>query len=102
MLKIQRSTSDRVLLSLSGRIEAEDVAELQRVLGLEAAGRPIALDLQDVTIIDRDAMRFLARCGLEGIQLENCPAYVREWIEAEERRSNRQKAERSEGEVHEG
>jgi hypothetical protein len=102
MFKIQRSASDRVLLLLSGRIEAEDVAELQRLLRLEASGQPIALDLQEVTIIDRDAMRFLARCGQEGIQLENCPAYVREWIEAEERRNNRQKAERSEGEAHEG
>jgi hypothetical protein len=68
---------------LSGRIETEDVLELQRLLGLETAGQNIVFDLQDVTLVDRDAVKFLARCELEGIELTNCPAYVREWIAAE-------------------
>jgi hypothetical protein len=86
MLRIQRNSNRRVVFSLSGRIEPEDIAELQRLLSLEASGQEIAFDLQDVTLIDRDAIKFLARCELESIELENCPAYVREWIAAEKNR----------------
>jgi len=86
MLRIQRTSNGRVVFSLSGRIETEDVAELLRLLSLEAPAKEIVFDLQDVTLIDRDAMKFLARCEMEKIELENCPAYVREWIAAERNR----------------
>ena len=87
MLKIQRSSNNGVVFSLSGRIEIEGVAELQRLLSLESACREIVLDLQDVTIIDREAVKFLALCEIEKIKLENCPAYIREWIAADKGRS---------------
>ena len=77
------------MFSLSGRIEIEDVAELQRVISLEAVGQEITLDLRDVTLVDREAVKFLARCEVERIELENCPAYVREWIDAEKGRNRR-------------
>jgi anti-anti-sigma regulatory factor len=80
MLRIQRSSNCGVVFSLSGHIEMEDAAELQRLLSLEAAGQDIAFDLQDLTLVDRDALRFLARCEARGIKMKNCPAYVREWI----------------------
>ena len=88
MLKIHRSSDRGVVFSLSGRIEIEDVAELQRLLSLETTGQDIALDLQDITLVDRDAVKFLARCASAGIELENCPAYVREWIGQEGNRSS--------------
>jgi hypothetical protein len=88
MLRIQRSCDRRVVLSLSGRIEAEDVAELQRLIALEAIGQTIAFDLRDVVLVDRDAVMFLARWESEGIELENCPAYVREWFAAERNRGD--------------
>ena len=69
------------MFSLSGRIETQDVAELQRLLSLEAAGQDITLDLQDITLVDRDAVKFLAHCEAQRIKLENCPPYIREWIE---------------------
>jgi hypothetical protein len=87
MLKIQRSSSSGVLFSLSGRIEIEDVAELQRLFSLETAGQDIALDLRDVMLVHRDAVEFLARCEAEKIKLKNCPPYIREWIDGERRRS---------------
>ena len=86
MLRIERSSNRRVVFSLSGRIETEDVAELQRLLSLEATGQEIAFDFLDVTLVDRDAVKFLASCESESIKLENCPAYVREWIAAERNR----------------
>lgn len=83
MLRIQRSSDDRVVFSLSGRIEIDDVAELQRLFSLEAVGQAIVLDLRDITLVDREAVKFLARCEVERIKLENCPAYIREWIDAD-------------------
>jgi anti-anti-sigma regulatory factor len=83
MLKIQRKANGKVILFLSGRIQAEDVDELRRLLELEGAGSHTALDLKNVTLVDRDAVRFLAACEADSIKLENCPAYVREWIRRE-------------------
>jgi len=91
MLKIQRKTNGGVIFTLSGRIETEDVAELQRLFDLEGEGPRLTLDLKDVTLLDRDAVRFLARREADGIYLENCPAYIREWIERERDRKSRRK-----------
>jgi hypothetical protein len=88
MLKIQRSAHGKVLFTLSGRIEAEDVAELQRIFSLETGDRHLVLDLKDITLVGRDAVKFLARCEGISIKLENCPAYIREWIERERRRNS--------------
>jgi hypothetical protein len=92
MLGIQRSSNFGVVFSLSGRIEAEDIVELQRLLTLEAAGQRITFNLQDLTMVDRDAVKFLARCEEESIRLENCPAYVREWIDTERGGSSTKKS----------
>ena len=89
MLNIQRSSNEGVVLTLSGRIETEDIAELQRLLSLETAGGDIGLDLKEVTLVDRDGVKFLARCETQNIRLANCPAYIREWIVAETGRNSR-------------
>jgi anti-anti-sigma regulatory factor len=81
MLKIQRSANGRVVLTLSGRIEAEDVKELRQLLALETAGKHLSLDLRDVTLVNEGAVNFLAGCEADSVKLENCPAYIREWIE---------------------
>jgi len=91
MLRIQRSANGKVVFTLSGRIESEDVAELQRLLDLEGEGDQLTLDLKDVTLLDRDAVKFLARREADGIQLDNCPAYIREWIEREKEHKSRRK-----------
>ena len=95
MLKIQRSFTDRVVLTLVGRIRLEHVPELQRLLSLENVDHGIAFNLQDVTLIDRDAVKFLARCEADSIRLENCPAYIRAWLERE--RKARADEEKSSG-----
>jgi len=81
MLKIQRSANGRVVFTLSGRIEAEDVKELRQLLALETEGQQLVLDLRDVTLVNEGAVKFLADCEADSIKLENCPAYIREWIE---------------------
>jgi hypothetical protein len=84
MLKIQRSSGTGVVFTLIGRIEIEDVSELERLFSLEAPGH-FALDLAEVTLIGREAVKSLARWELENIELRNCPAYIRVWIDREQK-----------------
>jgi anti-anti-sigma regulatory factor len=80
MLKILRSSNGQVIFTLIGRMQAERVAELEELFKSEAGARQIVLDLKDLTLADRDAVRFFERCEESGIKLKNCPAYIREWI----------------------
>ena len=91
MLKIQRSTNGRVVFTLSGRIEAEDVKDLGQLFALETAGQQLVLDLTDVALVNQDAVEFLAGCEANSIKLDNCPAYIRVWIEAVKGRNGRQR-----------
>src|SRR5262245_34674997 len=85
MLRIRRSMeAENVRFALSGRIQGADLAELDRLIAEEAPRRVSALDLAEVRLVDREAVTFLARCEANGIRLENCPAYVREWIAREQ------------------
>lgn len=90
MWRIQRSPGSRVF-SLGGRIQADDLVELQKELCLEEPGQTISLDLQEITVVDRDVVKFLARCESERIKLENCPAYIRQWIDVERGGSSQEK-----------
>ena len=83
MLKIHRSSNEKVIFRLAGRLNEEQVAELEALLRSEAATQEIVLDLKDLSLVDRDAVRFLERCEAAGIKLKNCPAYIREWIRRE-------------------
>ena len=84
MLKIQRAAQGAfVLFTLSGRIQAADIAELQRLFDLEANQQNLRLNLHEVKLVDREAVRFLARCEAAGITLVHCPGYIRAWIEQE-------------------
>jgi anti-anti-sigma regulatory factor len=68
---------------LSSRIEAAAIAELRRFLELQTDYRNIVIDLKDVSLVGRDVLGFLARCEVDGVKIENCPRYIREWIERE-------------------
>jgi hypothetical protein len=89
MLKINRSANGRIVFALSGRIEAEDIKQLQQLLASEAPGKQLVLNLRDVTLVNQDAVNFLALCEADSIMLENCPAYIRQWIEQAKTRTRR-------------
>jgi hypothetical protein len=80
MLRIQRRPPGKVVvLALSGRIGVEDLEALQHLLESEP-GDGLVLDLNELRLVDREAVIFLAAWEAHGTTLENCPAYVREWI----------------------
>ncbi len=82
--RIETSARGRfTVFILSGRIEKDAIAELRRLFECQADYRDIVLDLKDVTVIDREVMRFFAYCEVDGVKLENCTPYIREWMERE-------------------
>jgi len=83
VLKITRAVNGEVVIKLSGRMDVENIAELETLVRKEADGRRIVLDLKDLTLVDQDAVSFLKRCEADNITLKNCPAYIREWITRE-------------------
>jgi ABC-type transporter Mla MlaB component len=81
MWKIQRlEDGDFVILGLSGRLERDQLAELQAAFASEAGNRGVVLDLKEVKLVDQDAVTFLAGCEAGGIKLLHCPSYIRAWI----------------------
>ena len=77
-LKIERLAGEHgTTLKLIGRIRAEHLAELR---GQIATSAPSVLELREVTLVDAEAVRFLSACETDGIQLQHCSAYIREWI----------------------
>jgi hypothetical protein len=89
MLRIERSTNDQVVFTLSGRIQTEDIEQFQQLLIVETPGQPVMFDLRDVTLVNQEAVTFLAGCEAKGIKLESCPLHIRNWIDQERRRNRR-------------
>lgn len=79
MLRIEKDSHRCVTrLRLSGRIQSEHIASVQSAM-IGRCERKI-LDLSEVTLVDLVVVRFLIRCEDEGVELVQCPPYVREWI----------------------
>ena len=81
MLRIQRAANGKVVFTLSGRIEPDDIDELRRLFGFEPSAVHIVLNLKELVLVNGDGVEFLAGCEAAGMALENCPAYVRKWID---------------------
>ena len=89
MLRIERSANGQVEFTLSGRMQTEDIEQVQQLLIVETSGQPVMFVLRDVTLVNQDAVTFLAGCEVKGIKLESCPLHIRNWINQEKRRNKR-------------
>ena len=74
----------RTMLCISGRIAEEGGNTLRGLL--EGEESRVIIDLKDVLIVDREAIKLLAVGESNGVELRNSPAYIREWIERDVRR----------------
>ena len=84
MLKIHRTSGRKVVFTVSGQLDSGNVTELCQVVDAEPAGGVLILDLTDLVLADRDAVRFLGGYEAQGrVVLHNCPAYVRTWMAGE-------------------
>jgi anti-anti-sigma regulatory factor len=90
--KIERivSAEDFVVLLVSGRIQGEHVDTLRESIAREK-GR-VAIDLTEVRLVDREAVKLLAVSEANGVELRNSPAYIREWVASERDGMNSQQA----------
>ncbi len=83
-LKIERDSDvDRTTVRLIGRIQADHLDELRAQMAGD--GPRIVLDLEEVTLVDLQVVRFLGTCEKEGAELLHCRPYIREWISREQR-----------------
>jgi len=80
MLRITRAANGEVVFKLSGRMGGENIGEMETLVSAEPSGRHIVVDLKDLTLVDQDVVSFLRHCEADGIQLKNCPPYIRKWI----------------------
>ena len=82
--RIERSANARgVTFVLSGDMDSAHVSELETLMAT-ASNRLVFLDLADVTLVNQEAIKFLAGAEAAGAVLVNCPEYVRSWIDAEQ------------------
>jgi len=91
MLRIERSANGQVVFTLSGRMQTEDIEQFQQLLVVETPGQQLMFNLRDLTLVNQDAVTFLAHCEANGIKLENCPLHIRNWIDQEKRRNRRRR-----------
>ena len=84
--RIERLVSgeNAIVLRVSGRVHTECMKTINELI--EAETGKIALDLADLTFANRDAATFLAGYEFKGIELRNCPAYLRRLIDKEQAR----------------
>ena len=74
---------DRVVFTLTGRIQAEQLSELQALVKSDLPNHSLVLDLKEVKLVDREAVRFLGKIEAQGARLRNCSPFVRQWISRE-------------------
>lgn len=63
---------------MSGRIQSDGIACILSAMNDGCAHK--TLDLSEVTLVDIAVVRFLISCETEGMELAQCPPYVREWM----------------------
>lgn len=98
--RIERFVTEesQVVLRICGRITEQDVETLRASLEQER-GMVAAIDLKDVLILNRETIRLLAIRESAGVELRNCPAYIREWVtkETNYRDAGEKRTKRKEG-----
>ena len=82
--RIETASRGRLaIFILSGRIEEAAITEMRRLFEPQTDYRQIVLDLKDVSAVNLEVVRFLVRCQADGVTIENCTPYIREWMERE-------------------
>ena len=94
MLRIERSANGQVVFTLSGRMQTEDIEQFSQLLMGETHGRPLVFNLRHLTLVNQEAVTFLADCEAKGIKLESCPLYIRNWLDQEKRRNRRRRKQK--------
>lgn len=88
-LRIDTSRDGRqVVFRLIGRIRGENLRDVEHQI--TGTSRPVVLDLDQVSLVDVDVVRFLSDTESAGIELRNCPRFIRAWIDTQRDRGGSQ------------
>ena len=83
-LRIEKdSDGETTTIRLIGQVQAEHLDALTEQITNNTRSRTL-LDLDEVTLVDVNVVRFLGTCEKEGTELLHCPPYIREWISREQ------------------
>ena len=87
-LKIEiASDGETATFRLCGQIDQDHLVKLQAEV---QRYRPrLVFDLEETTLVDLAAVRFLATHEGAGVELLRCPRYIREWMDRERGRLRR-------------
>ena len=66
------------LFHISGYLRERHLNLIEEMMAKETD--PVAFDLAEITLVDSEAVKFLAACDAKGIEIRNCPAFIREWM----------------------
>ena len=78
-IRIERETHRlKTMIRLSGRLQSKHLDALRTQL--EGAQSRIVLDLNGVTLVDVEIVRFLNVCEKGGVELLHCWPYIQEWM----------------------
>jgi hypothetical protein len=81
-LRIEKdSDGQRTTIRLIGRMQREHIEELKAQI--KTGGGSVTFDLNEISLVDLDVIRFLATCQTEGISLVHCSRYINNWIARE-------------------
>ena len=81
-LRIERASDNhRTLLRLIGRVGSEHLGELR--VQIAPCGPNLVIDLEEVNLVDVEAVRFLVACEKDGAVISNASPYIREWMSRE-------------------
>ena len=74
--KARRGTS--FAIRMIGRVQSRHLDELKAIIAEH--GTPVTLDLEEVTLVDVEVVRFLISCESRGMEVLNCPRFIRRWM----------------------
>jgi hypothetical protein len=88
MLKIETlSVGHETILRVIGRLRSENLPDLAAQIAIH--GATAILDMDEVTLVDVEVVRFLIKVESLGVGLRNCPPYIREWMTCERQQAKR-------------
>lgn len=77
--KIERFAAEAaVVLRLSGHLQAAHLRIIEELM--TRAAKPLELDLAEITLVEREAVKYLAGYERAGVKLKDCPPFLRAWM----------------------
>ena len=77
--RIEKTRSGSVTtVRLIGRLRSEHVEELKKQISPDEG--QVVLDLEELTLVDLDVVRFLNVCENQGAKIANASAYIQKWM----------------------